>query len=178
MYRIAFFSIYAHGHTNPTLPVVRELTCRGHQVRYYSFAPFREKIQAAGAQFVPCDSYLPPAPPDLERRVGRDFAALVEMITQTLLAMDGPVGRDLAQFQPHCVVSDSLCFWGKAVGRQAGPPLCLLHHHLRLQPPYRQADEADAGAVPAAACGSGPHPPLHGPAVPGGLSGEGTALPH
>ena len=40
MYRIAFFSIYAHGHTNPTLPVVRELTCRGHQVRYYSFAPF------------------------------------------------------------------------------------------------------------------------------------------
>ena len=83
MYRIAFFSIYAHGHTNPTLPVVRELTCRGHQVRYYSFAPFREKIQAAGAQFVPCDSYLPPAPPDLERRVGRDFAALVEMITQT-----------------------------------------------------------------------------------------------
>lgn len=178
MYRIAFFSIYAHGHTNPTLPVVRELTCRGHQVRYYSFAPFREKIQAAGAQFVPCDSYLPPAPPDLERRVGRDFAALVEMITQTLLAMDGPVGRDLAQFQPHCVVSDSLCFWGKLWAAKLGLPLCLLHHHLRLQPPYRQADEADAGAVPAAACGSGPHPPLHGPAVPGGLSGEGTALPH
>ena len=55
MYRIAFFSIYAHGHTNPTLPVVRELTCRGHQVRYYSFAPFREKIQAAlpAARFAP-----------------------------------------------------------------------------------------------------------------------------
>ena len=125
MYRIAFFSIYAHGHTNPTLPVVRELTCRGHQVRYYSFAPFREKIQAAGAQFVPCDSYLPPAPPDLERRVGRDFAALVEMITQTLLAMDGPVGRDLAQFQPHCVVSDSLCFWGKLwAAKLARPCVC------------------------------------------------------
>lgn len=125
MYRIAFFSIYAHGHTNPTLPVVRELTCRGHQVRYYSFAPFREKIQAAGAQFVPCDSYLPPAPPDLERRVGRDFAALVEMITQTLLAMDGPVGRDLAQFQPHCVVSDSLCFWGKLwAAKLACPYVC------------------------------------------------------
>lgn len=120
MYRIAFFSIYAHGHTNPTLPVVRELTCRGHQVRYYSFAPFREKIQAAGAQFVPCDSYLPPAPPDLERRVGRDFAALVEMITQTLLAMDGPVGRDLAQFRPLRGIR-LLVLLGKAVGRQAGP---------------------------------------------------------
>ena len=175
MYRIAFFSIYAHGHTNPTLPVVRELTCRGHQVRYYSFAPFREKIQAAGAQFVPCDSYLPPAPPDLERRVGRDFAALVEMITQTLLAMDGPVGRDLAQFQPHCVVSDSLCFWGKLWAAKLACPYVCSTTTFAFN---RHADEADAGAVPAAACGSGPHPPLHGPAVPGGLSGEGTALPH
>lgn len=57
--------------------------------------------------------------------MGRDFAALVEMITQTLLAMDGPVGRDLAQFQPHCVVSDSLCFWGKLwAAKLACPYVC------------------------------------------------------
>ena len=31
---IAFFCIPAHGHTNPTLAVVRELTARGHTVRY------------------------------------------------------------------------------------------------------------------------------------------------
>ena len=47
------------------------------------------------------------------------------MITQTLLAMDGPVGRDLAQFQPHCVVSDSLCFWGKLwAAKLACPYVC------------------------------------------------------
>lgn len=113
MYRIAFFSIYAYGHTNPTLAVVRELTARGHQVRYYSFAPFRGGIEAAGASFVPCDSYLPPPPPDLEQRVGKDFASLVEMITDTTLAMEREIGDDLARFQPHCIVSDSLCFWGK-----------------------------------------------------------------
>ena len=67
MYRIAFFSIYAYGHTNPTLAVVRELTARGHQVRYYSFAPFRGSIGAAGASFVPWDSKLPPPPPGLDR---------------------------------------------------------------------------------------------------------------
>ena len=33
---IAFFCIPAHGHTNPTLAVVRELTARGHTVRYYT----------------------------------------------------------------------------------------------------------------------------------------------
>ncbi len=49
MSKIVFFCIPAHGHTNPTLGVVRELTARGHQVRYYSYESFREKIKEAGA---------------------------------------------------------------------------------------------------------------------------------
>ena len=36
MSKIVFFCIPAHGHTNPTLGVVRELTARGHEVLYYS----------------------------------------------------------------------------------------------------------------------------------------------
>ena len=51
MARIAFFSIYAFGHTNPTLAVVGELTRRGHRVRYYSFSPFQKAIKAAGGEF-------------------------------------------------------------------------------------------------------------------------------
>ena len=45
MSRIAWFCIPAWGHTNPTVEVVRALTARGHQVRYYTFAPFREKLE-------------------------------------------------------------------------------------------------------------------------------------
>ena len=45
MARIAFFSIYAFGHTNPTLAVVGELTRRGHRVRYYSFEEFRARLE-------------------------------------------------------------------------------------------------------------------------------------
>ena len=37
MSKIVFFCIPAYGHTNPTLGVVRELTARGHEVRYYSY---------------------------------------------------------------------------------------------------------------------------------------------
>lgn len=44
---IAFFCIPAHGHTNPTLAVVRELTARGHTVRYYTTEAFRAKVEAA-----------------------------------------------------------------------------------------------------------------------------------
>ena len=44
MSKIAFFCIPAWGHTNPTVEVVRALTRQGHQVRYYSFTPFRKKM--------------------------------------------------------------------------------------------------------------------------------------
>ena len=60
MSRIAFFCIPAHGHTNPTLPVVKALCDRGHRVTYYSFSPFKEAIEAAGADFVDCGQYAAP----------------------------------------------------------------------------------------------------------------------
>ena len=53
--KIAWFCIPAHGHTNPTLGLVRALTAAGHQVFYFSFEMFREKIEAAGAEFIGCD---------------------------------------------------------------------------------------------------------------------------
>lgn len=122
MSRIAFFSIPAHGHTNPTLAVVRGLTERGHQVCYWSFEMFREKIQEAGAEFRPCDEFLPPAPPDLDRKVGRDFSALIEMMADATLRMDGPVCRALEDFRADCVVSDSVCCWGKLFAGKLGIP--------------------------------------------------------
>lgn len=64
MSRIVWFCIPAWGHTNPTVEVVRALTARGHQVRYYTFAPFWEKLEAAGAEVRLCDEFMP-----LRRRI-------------------------------------------------------------------------------------------------------------
>ena len=36
--KIAWFCIPAHGHTNPTLGIVKELTSAGHQVYYLVFS--------------------------------------------------------------------------------------------------------------------------------------------
>lgn len=114
MSKIVFFSIPAHGHTNPTLPVVRELVNRGHEVWYYSFLEFQEKIQAAGASFIACDEYLPKlSPEELDRKAGKDFAALIEMVADTTIALDAKVCKELQEYQPDCIVLDSLCFWGK-----------------------------------------------------------------
>ena len=42
--KIAWFCVPAHGHTNPTLGLVKTLTGSGHQVWYFSFEKFLEQI--------------------------------------------------------------------------------------------------------------------------------------
>ena len=122
MSRIVFFCIPAWGHTNPTVEVVRTLVRQGHQVRYYSFAPFREKLEDAGAEVVLCDGFLPPPPKDLDKKVGKDFSALVEMAADTTLALEDKVSRELTEFRTEVIVSDSVCFWGKLFAWKLGIP--------------------------------------------------------
>lgn len=123
MSKIVFFSIPAHGHTNPTIPVVTELTNRGHQVWYYSFQEFQEKIVGAGAVFIACDEFLPKASQqELDKKVGKDFASLIEMAADTTLALDEKICKELRDIQPDCIVSDSICIWGKLFSRKLGIP--------------------------------------------------------
>lgn len=122
MAAIFFFSLPAHGHVNPTLPLVRELTSRGHRVLYYDVEAFREKIEAAGAQFVPINAYMPPAPEDIDRRAGKDFASLIEMAADLTLSLNERVAQDVAEHHPACVVGDSVCIWGKLLARRHGLP--------------------------------------------------------
>lgn len=122
--RILWFCIPAHGHTNPTLEVVRALTARGHEIRYYSFDAFREKIEAAGAEYVSCDGFLPPVDAKTERRLRR--VSTTEMSVQsfrTTAAMDGTLTKDVASFRPDLIVSDSACFWGKLTAEKHRLPM-------------------------------------------------------
>ena len=121
--RVLWFCIPAYGHTNPTSEVVRELTRRGHEVRYYSFEEFRERIEDAGAQFVACDSFLPPIDEKAERRLRR--VSTTEMSVQsfrTVANLDPVVSADVASWRPDVVVTDSACFWGKLTAAKHGLP--------------------------------------------------------
>ncbi|MEZ0481629.1 macrolide family glycosyltransferase [Planococcus sp. SSTMD024] len=123
MKNIVFFSLPAHGHTNPTLPVVKELTKRGHRVWYFSFDEFREKIEGAGATFIGCDRFLPKfSEQELEKKVGRDFAALIEMVADTTIAMEPYAAEQLADIEPDCIVSDSIAAWGKLFAQKLAIP--------------------------------------------------------
>jgi len=120
--KIVFFSIPAHGHTNPTLPVVKELVDRGNQVWYYSFNEFKNKIQSTGAKYISCDGFLPPLYPKDEKKIGKDFSFLIEMVVDTTINLDEKVCNELKEFQPDCIVSDSVCFWGKLFAKKLNIP--------------------------------------------------------
>lgn len=124
MSKIVFFCIPAHGHTNPTLGVVRELVSRGHEVWYYSYNIMREKIVEAGAKFVSCDEFdaQQKLTPREAVRLGKDLAFSTRVLVDTTLALDDTVMRHMEELKPDCIVADSMAVWGKAVAMKLGIP--------------------------------------------------------
>ena len=124
MATIVFFSIPAQGHVHPTLGVVRELTARGHRVIYYSYEGFREKIRAAGGEFVGCESLDPTMRLTRQAgaRVGSDLALSTRVLVDTLLALDEPVCREMERLRPDCIVGDSMAVWAKTAAQKLGIP--------------------------------------------------------
>ncbi len=124
MSKIVFFCIPSHGHTNPTLEVVRELVSRGHQVWYYSYNIMREKIESTGATFISCDNY------DMEQklsakdsaRIGKDLAFSAKILVDTTLALDDKVFSEMEKIKPDCIVADSMALWGKAASLKLDIP--------------------------------------------------------
>jgi len=121
--KIAWFGIPAHGHTNPTLGLVKALTGAGHKIWYFSFEEFREKIEHAGATFIGCDGY------DFEMedkgnadRVGKDKVFATELLVSSTLALDEMTTRVIGEMKPDLVVSDSVAFWGKLAAMKHGLP--------------------------------------------------------
>ena len=138
---IAFFCIPAHGHTNPTLAVVRELTARGHTVRYYTTEAFRAKVETAGAVFVPFDAeaarpgmtaadganlkdyqFANPTSNDDPARLGSDLTFSTKLIVDLTLAADDRLSRELTVHRPDVIVGDSMAFWAKLAAKKHGIP--------------------------------------------------------
>lgn len=124
MKKIMIFCIPAHGHTNPILPVARELVLRGDEVRFYSFDEFRDKIVQTGAEYVSCDRFLS----KLSEREEENMKNVntTEMSIQDIritINMIGFLDSEYDSFKPDAVYSDSACFWGK---------LSAWKHHVPL----------------------------------------------
>lgn len=124
MSKIAFFCIPAHGHTNPTLEVVKALVRLNHQVRYYSYDLMKEKILSAGAEYISCDPY------DIQQkltaqdidRFGKDIEFSIKVLVETTLALDDALLADLRQWHPDVLIADSMAIWGKLLAKKLNVP--------------------------------------------------------
>ena len=123
--RIAWFCIPAYGHTNPTLGLVKELTDKGHQVYYFTFEQFREKIEQAGAVFIGCDGCdigMDMNTQESADRVGKDMAFATELLVSSTLALDEMVSEQIKSIDPDVIVADSVAYWGKLTAMKYGIP--------------------------------------------------------
>lgn len=121
--KIGWFCIPAHGHINPTLELVRAMTARGHEVYYFSFESFRERIEEAGGYFISCDAYdFGIKHNENSDRVGSDIAFSTELLVSSTLALDEMVMKVVHKVRPDIIVSDSVAYWGKLAAMKYNIP--------------------------------------------------------
>ncbi len=118
MATVAFFNLPAHGHINPTLPLVSELVRRGEHVVYYSLPAFRAAIEATGAVFRDYGAALPAAIMDVDPNLFR-FAGVLLRVTGAVVRSVWPT---LRADPPAYIIHDSLCPWGKYLAHLLGVP--------------------------------------------------------
>lgn len=114
-----FFSLPLHGHTNPSLPLVRELVRRGDEVVYYSCDSFADKIAETGAQYRPYRNKFLGDLRQLPERL-EELSWLLMRTTEDLL------GGELAAFRAECpdyLITDSVAPWGQWLGEVLGAPV-------------------------------------------------------
>lgn len=122
--KIVFFNIPAHGHTNPTLGVVKELIKNNHEVYYYSYEMMREKIENTGAHFIPCDKFdsqIELTNEDKEK-IAKDLVFSTKLIIDMTLSLDDAILKEMQQLKPDVIIADSMAFWGKLIARKLNIP--------------------------------------------------------
>ena len=117
MSKVLFFSLPLQGHTNPTLPLVKELVRRGEEVAYYSLEPLRPAIEETGATFRSYGESYEALPPPANAFDG--MSRVIVHRSPKILAQLLPDVRD---FQPDYIIHDALALWGKQFGEILGVP--------------------------------------------------------
>jgi MGT family glycosyltransferase len=126
---IAFSTYAAHGHVNPTLPVVAELVRRGHRVTYVVASQFARLVAATGAEVIAYESVVPKSWNTVAipaKVTGNDMAEAAVVHLSDVLAPLPEVERRLDGDRPDMWVYDSFGFaLGRLLSRKWGLPAAL-----------------------------------------------------
>jgi len=135
MARILVGSVPVVGHLNPLVPIVRALCARGHEVRWYTGAKYRKKVEAAGARFVGMSF----ARDYDDAFIDREFPGRTKLSGLAKLKYDmkhvfidngegqlldiAAIARD---FEPDALLCEAGCFGTVFYSEQSGVPVALL----------------------------------------------------
>ena len=121
---IAFVSLGAFGHVNPTLALVTQLVQKGVRVTYFSTEPFKNIVEPTGAKFVAVPSWM-------ARQAGGQGGADENVATTVPFLFLNEAG---AYIDPILEVL-------QRQARRHRPRLCRhRRHHRRRRPPHPQRD--------------------------------------
>ena len=125
MAKIAYIGLPAHGHTNPTLPIMQELVQRGHEVLYYNAESFRHKVAPTGVDF-----RLMPEPLPTQREISEalhEFINAARIISGMSRHLTHFLIDELGREQPDLVIYDSVAMWGYIAARvNKIPQICFI----------------------------------------------------
>jgi len=130
--KFVFLNLPAHGHVNPTLPIIRKLVEGGAEVICLLPETFRAQVEASGASLAP----LPESRPRSAAPLGD--AALVELLFRMALQapalVPGLVER-LRILKPDCLVYNTLHLHARLAGRHVGLRAAVFRpFHAQRQP--------------------------------------------
>ena len=122
--KVVFFNIPAHGHTNPTLGVVKELIKNNHEVHYYSYENMKEKIEESGANFIACDKFDSQTKLTNEdkEKIAKDLVFSTNLIVDMTLNLDDAILKEMQELKPDIIIGDSMAFWGKLIAQKLNIP--------------------------------------------------------
>lgn len=133
MAKILFFTAPAHGHINPTLPVIAELSDRGHSVIYYTGDIFRNAIENTGCEWRDYPASI--AMPD-EKQVNQLSANMVDISLFMLDIAPEAVAfalEEIEREQPDLILYDTLAIWGRIASTISGVPCVTSIPHFILE---------------------------------------------
>jgi MGT family glycosyltransferase len=116
---LAFVSMSAHGHVNPTLPVVSELVRRGWRVSYATGDRFAAEVEKAGATLVPTQA-RPPGAPGPGRLTPSAIAGFLARITDDARTNLPHLQQHFRHDPPRAVCYDAMSVAGRVLAATTG----------------------------------------------------------
>jgi len=138
---IAFVTAPASGHVYPTLPLVQELTRRGHRVTYATSANFGDLIAASGGELCPLDWFPGKV---AASKGGQTTGELADMLLASIRATRRVLPTAYDRFtadRPDVVVHDAITVLGSMLAVKLGVP------EVSTYPNFAGNDKFDISSV-------------------------------